>query len=168
MPLHNTRKHRKKIILMANRPYSRFIVGQTVDRPPDARGLQRNICRLLWNQSSKWHCENIEDTNERIRISIHFRFYVFYTSDLDEPDKPVMSVFLISKHWGSKPYKNRSIYASVDLRRAQKFNLTIEPLCPSQCNWIAQALREIVSCIRLPALKFCLRIHARITDLIVP
>jgi len=48
--------------------------------------------------------------------------FLHHSTDLDEPDKPVMSVFLISQHRKSyKPYKNRAISASAYLLCAQRF-----------------------------------------------
>ena len=81
--------------------------------------------------------------------------FLYHSTDLDEPNKPVASVFLISKHWGSnKPDKSRPICTSVDLRCAQKFYLATEPLWPSQCNWVTYRREETVSCMRLCAQKF--------------
>ena len=48
--------------------------------------------------------------------------FVHHSTDLDEPDKPVASVFLISQHRKSyKPSKNGAICASAYLLCAQRF-----------------------------------------------
>jgi len=48
--------------------------------------------------------------------------FLHHSTDLDEPDKPVTSVFLISQHRKSyKPSKNGAICASVYLLCAQRF-----------------------------------------------
>jgi len=53
-----------------------------------------------------------------------FLGFLHHSTDLDEPDKPVTSVFLISQHRKSyKPSKNGAICASA----YQRFS--IEPLC---------------------------------------
>ena len=48
--------------------------------------------------------------------------FLYHSTDLDEPHKPVTSVFLISQHRKSyKPSKNGAIYASAYLLCAQRF-----------------------------------------------
>jgi len=48
--------------------------------------------------------------------------FLHHSTDLDEPDKPVTSVFLISQHRKSyKPSKNGAICALAYLRCAQRF-----------------------------------------------
>jgi len=48
--------------------------------------------------------------------------FLHHSTDLDEPDKPVTSVFLISQHGKSyKHSKNGAIYASAYLLCAQRF-----------------------------------------------
>jgi len=48
--------------------------------------------------------------------------FLYHSTDLDEPDKPVTSLFLISQHRKSyKPSKNGAICASAYLLCAQRF-----------------------------------------------
>jgi len=69
--------------------------------------------------------DHVEGSVHKDSISVYFRFWVFlhHSTDLDEPDKPVTSVFfLISQHRKSyKPCKNGAICASDYLLWAQRF-----------------------------------------------
>jgi len=60
-----------------------------------------------------------------ISICARFCFFLHHPTDLDEPNKPVTSVFLISQHRESyNPSKNGIICASAYLLCAQRFYLS--------------------------------------------